>query len=92
MVKSKGVGIAILAIALAALLWFAACAPAPIVEEAKTVEFAAIGPITGPTSSDLTVTLAGVQDYVRYFNEQESILGVTISSYGRYCAPICSVS
>jgi branched-chain amino acid transport system substrate-binding protein len=76
-VKRNGIGIAILAIALAALLSFAACAPAPVAGE-KTVEIAAIEPITGATAGPTQVCLLGFQDYFAYFNEQGEIPGVTV--------------
>jgi len=77
MVREKRPGIAILAVALAALLLLTACAPRPIVEE-KTVRFGWIVPLTGPGSATVQVMLMGGQDYVRYFNEQEAIPGVRI--------------
>jgi len=77
MVKEKRPGMAILAIALAALLVLTACAPRPTVEE-KTVQLGWILPLTGPPSYPCQVMLSGGQDYLRYFNEQEVIPEVRI--------------
>jgi len=77
MVKEKQLGIAILAIALAALLLLNACAPGPVVEE-KTVQFGWIMPITGPGGSPTQIAISAGDDYIRYFNEQEVIHGVSI--------------
>jgi len=77
MTKQKHLGVTILAIALAALLLFTACAPRPIVEE-KTVEVADIEPLTGPVAASVQINMAGTQDYIRYFNEQEAISRVSI--------------
>jgi branched-chain amino acid transport system substrate-binding protein len=82
MVKEKRLGIAILAIGLAALLVLTACAPRPVVEE-KTAQFGWILPITGPASAPTQVMLAGGEDYIRYFNEQEAIPGVRIKQLWR---------
>lgn len=80
MLKGKRVGIAILAVALAAVLLFAACVPAPTVpaEEQKVVEIGFIGILTGPGASADQPAFRAWQDYVRYFNEEEGIPGVTI--------------
>jgi len=73
--KEKRLGVAILAIALAALLVLTACAPRPIVE-GKTVQFGWMQPLTGGGATTSQVLLMGWQDYVRYFNEQQAIPGV----------------
>jgi branched-chain amino acid transport system substrate-binding protein len=67
----------ILAVALTALLLLTACAPAPTVE-GKKVEVAAIWGMTGPAAASLQIQTAAIQDYFRYFNEQEAIPGVSI--------------
>ena len=77
MVKEKGLGIAILAIALVALLVVTACAPPPVAEK-KTAEFLWILPITGAASASSQLMVLAGEDYVRYFNEQEVIPGVQI--------------
>jgi len=77
MVKEKRTGMALLAMALAVLLVLTACAPRPIVEQ-KTAQFGWILPITGGASAAIAPVVAGGQDYVRYFNEQEAIPGVHI--------------
>jgi branched-chain amino acid transport system substrate-binding protein len=77
MVKDKRLGVGILAVSLAALLVLTACAPRPIVEE-KTLQFGVIMPITGPVSATVQINVAGGADYVRYFNEQQTIPGMQI--------------
>ena len=76
-IKGKRVGIAILALALAALLLFTACAPGSPVTE-KAVRVAYMCGLTGPAAASVQPMLQGLQDYVRYFNEQHGIPGVTI--------------
>ncbi len=78
MLKGKRVGIAILAVSLAVVLLFTACAPAPTTVEEKKVEVAAIWGMTGPAASSLQIQTQSIQDYFRYFNEQECIPGVSI--------------
>jgi len=82
MVKGKRLGIAILAVALAALLVLSACAPRPSVEE-KTAQFGWIMPLTGGAAAAMEPALQGGQDYIRYFNEQEAIPGVCIECLWR---------
>jgi branched-chain amino acid transport system substrate-binding protein len=77
MVKGKRLGIAILAITLATLLVLTACAPQPVVGE-KEAQFTWIVPLTGPGASAVQMQLQFAQDYVRYFNERETIPGVRI--------------
>jgi branched-chain amino acid transport system substrate-binding protein len=76
--KGKKVGIAILALALAVLLLVTACAPAPTAIVGKTVEVAANVPLTGGGGPSTQVMMPGISDYIRYFNEQEGITGVSI--------------
>ncbi|MFC1970046.1 ABC transporter substrate-binding protein [Chloroflexota bacterium] len=79
MVQGKRLGVAILAVALAALLLVTACAPAPTAPAGeKTVEVAGIMPLTGAASGPIQMQLLGFQDYFRYFDEQEAIPGVSI--------------
>ena len=68
---------AVLAVVLAAPLLLAACAPGPTAGE-KVVKVAASYPMTGPGSSSMQLQEGGIEDYFRYFNEQEVIPGVRI--------------
>ena len=79
MVKGKRLG-TILALGLAAMLLFTACAPGPTVpaEEKKVVRIGTINSLTGGGASSDQLSLMGFQDYVRYFNEEEGIPGWTI--------------
>jgi len=76
-VRGKRLGI-ILATALTASLVFTACGPMSIVEENRVVQIGDIAPLTGATAGPEQINLEGWQDYVRYFNEQHGIPGVTI--------------
>jgi ABC-type branched-subunit amino acid transport system substrate-binding protein len=80
MVKEKRLGIAILAIGLAALLVLTACAPpaTPLLEEGKIVEIGSLCGLTGGAAGPTQFYLQGMLDYVRYFNEEKGIPGVTI--------------
>ncbi len=75
--QQKQIRITILAIALTALLLVGACAPAPTVEK-KTVEIGAIWSMTGAAAATLHMTAMGWEDYIRYFNQQEGIPGVSV--------------
>jgi len=77
MTKQKQLGATILAIALTALLLLTACAPAPTIER-KTVQIGHVDPYTGTGSVSVQLVGAGLQEYIRYFNEQEAIPGVNI--------------
>jgi len=67
----------IMAVGLVVALLLTACAPAPTVE-GEEVEVAAIWGMTGPAAASLQIQTASIQDYFRYFNEQEGIPGVSI--------------
>ena len=84
MMSGKGLW-AILAIALIALL--AACAPqtAPPTGE-KVVEIGALPVLTGGGGSADQPAFLGFQDYIRYFNDEERIPGVTVELVWRDCA------
>jgi len=69
-VKGKRVGIAILAIALAALLLFTACAPGPPAEKEKVVEIGMIAPLTGGAASSFQVAVKQWDNYLRNFEEK----------------------
>jgi branched-chain amino acid transport system substrate-binding protein len=71
-------GVTILALALTALLLVSACAPAPTVEGEKVVEIGLLGCLTGAGATAEHPCFLGVLDYVRYFNEEKGIPGVTI--------------
>jgi len=67
----------IVAAGLVVALLLTACAPGPTVE-GKRVEVAAIWGMTGPAAASLQIQTAAIEDYFRYFNEQEAIPGVSI--------------
>jgi len=75
--QQKQLGATILAIALAALLLVTACAPAPTAEGRK-VTIAGIWTMTGPGASEMLRNIGAVHDYIRYFQEQKAIPGVSI--------------
>jgi len=77
MMKGKRAGIIILAVAATVALLLTSCAPGPTAE-GKRVEVAAIWGMTGPAAASLQIQTAAIQDYFRYFNEQEAIPGVSI--------------
>ena len=77
MMKGKRAGIIILAVAATVALLLTSCAPGPTAE-GKRVEVAAIWGMTGPAAASLQIQTASIQDYFRYFNEQEAIPGVSI--------------
>ena len=77
-VKGKRVGIIILAVAVTVALLFTACAPGPAAEVQKVVRIGTINSLTGGGASSDQLSLMGFQDYVRYFNEETGIPGVTI--------------
>jgi len=79
MVKEKGVRIIILAVAVTVALLFTACAPGPAAQEQKVVRIGTINSLTGGAASSDQLSLMGFQDYVRYFNEEQGIPGVTIA-------------
>ena len=76
MCQGKRLGV-IGAIALTALLLVTACARPPAVE-GKVVEFGSMFGLTGSGADMAPFALAGVLDYVRHFNEEGTIPGVTV--------------
>jgi ABC-type branched-subunit amino acid transport system substrate-binding protein len=70
----------ILVVALVTLLLLAACASAPSVPKGqeKVVELGLLASLTGGAASADQGGFNGIMDYVRYFNEEEGIPGVTI--------------
>jgi len=78
-IREKKLGITILTIALTALLLVTACAPGPAPQaKEKVVEIGAMVALTGPAGGPTSYSFYSLQDYLDYFNEQESIPGVTL--------------
>ena len=79
-IREKKLGITILTIALTALLLVSACAPGTTApgEEKKVVEIGAMVALTGAAGGPTSYSFYALQDYLDYFNEQESIPGVTL--------------
>ena len=70
---------AILAVGLVALLLLAACAPQTALPTGeKVVEIGGLPVLTGGGGSADQPAFLGFQDYIRYFNEEEGIPGVTV--------------
>ena len=80
MIKGKKLGISLLAIALMAVLLVTACAPAPTAPagEKEVVEIGAMVALTGAAGGPSSYSFYGLQDYLDYFNEEDSIPGVTL--------------
>ena len=80
MARQKQLLVTILAVALTALLLVTACAPQtpPPEEGEKIVEIGDIETLTGGGGTATQPAFQGFQDYVRYFNEEKGIPGVTI--------------
>src|SRR4030042_4846475 len=77
-VRQKAVWAMVVAVALAALLLFAACAPATPLENEKVVEIGMIAPLTGGAATMAQLVLTAQIDYTRYFNEELGIPGATL--------------
>ena len=78
--RIKALG-AVLAVTLAALLLFTACAHTPTttpLQEEKVVEIGVMAPVTGGAATGGQVALAAELDYIEYFNEELAIPGVTL--------------
>ena len=67
-----------LAIALAGLLLFIACAPKAPVEEEKVVEVGFMAGLTGPAAAASQYAFRTAVDYTEYFNEEDGIPEVTV--------------
>ncbi|UCG82489.1 MAG: ABC transporter substrate-binding protein [Dehalococcoidia bacterium] len=79
MAKGKGVGIAILAVALAALLLFTACGPATRpTEKEKVVRIGWISALTGPAAGPNQYAHWVIEDYIKYANDENLVPGVTL--------------
>jgi ABC-type branched-subunit amino acid transport system substrate-binding protein len=76
-VKGKRVWL-ILAAALMVLPLLAACAPSVPAAKEKVVEVGYISPFTGAGAAQEQISLSAVLDYIRYFNEENGIPGVTV--------------
>jgi len=76
--KAKELGITIVIVALVGALLFTACAPSGSIETTKKVPIAWLAPLTGGAGPATQVAFQGFQDYIRYFNEEEGIPGITI--------------
>jgi hypothetical protein len=78
-IREKKLGITILTIALTALLLVTACAPGPAPPaKEKVVEIGAMVALTGPVGGPTSYSFYSLQDYLDYFNDEESIPGVTL--------------
>jgi branched-chain amino acid transport system substrate-binding protein len=77
MLKENGLGIAIVAVTLVALLLITACAPGPPVEEKQVVKMGYLAPLTGPGGTATQVGLRNMVDYLRYF-EEVGVPGLTL--------------
>jgi ABC-type branched-subunit amino acid transport system substrate-binding protein len=77
MLKEKRLGIAILAVTLAAVLLITACAPAPPGEEKQVVKIGYIAPLTGPPAAVMQVGFRNIIDYLKYF-EEVGVPGLTL--------------
>lgn len=83
-VRGKGFVVIILALALTTLLLFTACAPAPAVPTGeKVVEIGVLASLTGGAATADQPGCMGILDYVRYFDEEKKIPGVTIEALWR---------
>jgi branched-chain amino acid transport system substrate-binding protein len=69
MAKQRQLGITVLALALAALLLFTACAPGPAAEKEKVVKIGMIAPLTGAPASAIHIAWRNILDYLKYFEE-----------------------
>ncbi len=79
LVKQRAVWIAVLAVALTALLVVTACGPSTTPPTGqKVVEIGAIPCLTGGGGTADQPSFQATQDYVRYFNEEKGIAGVTV--------------
>jgi ABC-type branched-subunit amino acid transport system substrate-binding protein len=77
-IRGKGLW-AILAVGLVAVLLLGACAPSTTPpSEGKVLEIGALPVLTGGGGSADQPAFLGFQDYVKYFNEEEGIPGVTV--------------
>ena len=76
--KRRVVAAAILALGLAGLLLFTACAPGPPGGGEKVVEIGVMTPATGGAATGGQLALAAELDYIKYFNEELAIPGVTL--------------
>src|SRR4030042_5598533 len=80
MARQKAAWIAVLAVALTAMLLLAACTPSqgPPAIEKNLLEIGTINSLTGAGSRADQLYLSGQMDYIRYFNDQKMIPGITV--------------
>ncbi len=67
--RQKQLVVTILAIALATLLLFTACAPTPLQEEKQVVKVGYVACLTGPAAAIMQVGWRNLVDYLKYFEE-----------------------
>ena len=67
--KSKRLGISLLAIALTAVLLVTACAPGPPVEQQKVVKIGYIAPLTGGPAAIMQTGFRNLVDWMKYYEE-----------------------
>jgi len=67
--RSKKLGISLLAIALTAVLLVTACAPGPPVEEQKVVKIGYIAPLTGGPAAIMQTGFRNLVDWMKYYEE-----------------------
>ena len=79
LMRRKRLGITIISTALIALLLVTACGPAPAPPTGdKVVEVGCLVALTGPVGGASSYAFYAMQDYLEYFNDQDSIPGVEI--------------
>jgi len=66
-----------LAVVLAGLLLFTACAPKALVKEEQVVEIGFMAGLTGPAAAASQYAFRTSVDYTKYFNEEGGIPGIT---------------